>query len=379
MRARFWLVLVVLSLISQIASAADVAWRKDLRQAGIEAQRTGKPILMQVTAEWCGYCHQMIDEVFTQDAVASRINASFIPVLLDADRNPRAVELIGIESFPSTIIISPELNVIGRVEGFHQANAFLAKLAPYGRRQEPVRAQAAGGTRVEPTPDSSNLNSAAVPQTDSDEPGDEGKPTNPASAPVAAAPIAEVTPIPLLPVTRPSSVRPVAETTASDTVLTEPGLTNAGESSTDAASAAAEPARLPALASDSAQPALVAPARQKQDQEPAFEGLCLVSMVTHRKLVPGKGTIEHVHQGQRLWFSSEEHRAEFVASPDRYWPLLDGRCPVAAQREEPNAAGDPRTTAVYRGRLVMFHSFEHRKAFSQNPRGFMPAGEVVAN
>lgn len=374
MRARFWLVLFVLSLISQIASAADVAWRKDLRQAGIEAQRTGKPILMQVTAEWCGYCHKMIDEVFTQEAVAGRINASFIPVLLDADRNPRAVELIGIESFPSTIIISPELNVIGRVEGFHQANAFLAKLAPYGRQQEPVRAQAARATRVEPTPDAGRLNSAVAPQTVPDEPQDLEKPAASASTPVAAAPMAEVTPIPLLPVKLPSSVRPVAETTTSD-----PALTEAGESSKEPEPTATEPARLPVLASDSAQPALAVSPRQKLDQEPAFEGLCLVSMVTHRKLVPGKGTIEHVHQGQRLWFSSEEHRAEFVASPDRYWPLLDGRCPVAAQREEADATGDPRTTAVYRGRLVMFHSFEHRKAFSENPRGFMPASNIAGN
>lgn len=374
MRARYWLVMLAFSLVSQIVSAADVAWRKDLRQAGIEAQRTGKPVLMQVTAEWCGYCHQMIDEVFTQEAVASRINASFIPVLLDADRNPRAVELIGIESFPSTIIISPELNVIGRVEGFHQANAFLAKLAPYARRQEPVRAQAPRATGVEPTPDTGRLNSAVGPQADSEASQDEGMPADRVSKPAAAAPVAEVTPIPLLPVTLPSSVRPVAETTTSDSAST-----NSGESGSEPAATAAEPARFPVLTSDSAQPALAVPARQKLDQEPAFDGLCLVSMVTHRKLVPGRGTIEHVHQGQRLLFSSEEHRAEFVASPDRYWPLLDGRCPVAAQREEPDIAGDPSTTAVYRGRLVMFHSLEHRKAFSQNPRGYMPASDVAAN
>jgi len=368
MRARFWLALLVLPLISQIASAAEVAWRKDLRQAGIEAQRTGKPILMQVTAEWCGYCHRMIDEVFTQDAVARRINASFIPVLLDADRNPRAVELIGIESFPSTIIISAELNVIGRVEGFHQASAFLTKLAPYGRAQE------SGTTRVEPTPVDGRPGFATVPQADTKELRSVAKPANSTPAPITVSPITAVTPIPLLPVTPPSSVRRVADTTDADSTNAD-----ADESEAGSATGAAEPARLPVGASEEALPALDVPALEKSERDPAFEGLCLVSMVTHRKLVPGKETVEHIHRGTRLWFSSEEHRAEFVASPERYWPLLDGRCPVAAQREETDIAGDPRTTAVYRGRLVMFHSFEHRKAFSQNPRGFMPASDVLAN
>ena len=117
------LLALVVALASLPASAAEsgVAWKHNLKKAAAESKRTGKPILLQFKADWCGYCHKMLRETFPDRKLARQVEACFVPVLLDVDENEKLVETIGVNAFPSTIIISPELDVIGRVRGFHTA------------------------------------------------------------------------------------------------------------------------------------------------------------------------------------------------------------------------------------------------------------------
>ena len=130
-------VLVSLSAFST-ASAAGVEWHRNLRDAAAQSEKSGKPILLQFTASWCGYCHKMLRETFTEKEIAAQINKCFVPVVLDADDNEAVVDAVGVEAFPTTVIISPELDVIGRIQGFYQAPQFAQKLAPYCRKSQTV-------------------------------------------------------------------------------------------------------------------------------------------------------------------------------------------------------------------------------------------------
>lgn len=119
------------ALFQNTGAAAGVQWGNDLKKAAAESQKTGKPILITFTASWCTYCHKLIGETFTDQKVIARVNKYFVPVVLDADKNERAVQLLGIEAFPSTIVISPELNVLGRITGFHKAPQMNQHLEPF--------------------------------------------------------------------------------------------------------------------------------------------------------------------------------------------------------------------------------------------------------
>ena len=44
------------------------------------ARKTGKPILYDFTAEWCGPCHLLDDAVFEDAKLAAKINEQFVPV-----------------------------------------------------------------------------------------------------------------------------------------------------------------------------------------------------------------------------------------------------------------------------------------------------------
>jgi YHS domain-containing protein/thiol-disulfide isomerase/thioredoxin len=259
--------LVLLAMFQTSGSAAELKWGNDLKQAAAESQKTGKPILITFTASWCHFCHKLLDETFTDQQVIERVNEYFVPVVLDADENERAVQLLGIEAFPSTVVISPDLNVLGRIKGFHPAPQMARQLEPFCRKQQPALQQAV----VKKTPD---------------------KPT----------------------------ARPVA-------------------------------ARMPA-------------------PETAFSGMCLVSMLDDRDLVRGSSKITEDYRGVKLHFASEKHQQAFKAEPAKYWPLADGHCPVASVRGEKETLGAASTAAVYRGKIVLFRSLNHRSTFAEDPRHF---------
>lgn len=134
--------LVLLVMFQNAGLAAELKWHNDLKKAAAESQKTGKPILITFTASWCHYCHKLLDETFTDQKVIARVNQYFVPVVLDADENEKAVELLGIEAFPSTVVISPELNVLGRITGFHKAPQMAQHLSPFCKEQKPKLRQA---------------------------------------------------------------------------------------------------------------------------------------------------------------------------------------------------------------------------------------------
>lgn len=122
---------VVLSAIQfgQPAWCAEIAWRKDVSAAAREAAATNKPLLVMVEASWCGPCRRMLQQTFPDRAVTARINAGFIPLLIDADQQAALVQKLNINAFPTMLILDANLRVVERVTGFQSAAQMNARLA----------------------------------------------------------------------------------------------------------------------------------------------------------------------------------------------------------------------------------------------------------
>ena len=93
-----------------------VRWREWSDEAFAEAQRENKPILLDIGAVWCHWCHVMDRESYESPEVAEIINAHFVPVKVDRDERPEVdsryqtamAAISGQGGWPLTAFLTPE-------------------------------------------------------------------------------------------------------------------------------------------------------------------------------------------------------------------------------------------------------------------------------
>ena len=96
---------------STAAAAATESTRVDWRSWGPaafdEAAATDTPILLSLSATWCGECHEMDARTYSEPRIAANITDSFVPIRVDVDRNPRVRERYNMGGFPTTAFLTP--------------------------------------------------------------------------------------------------------------------------------------------------------------------------------------------------------------------------------------------------------------------------------
>ena len=97
------------------------------------ASATGKPVLIDFTAEWCQPCHMLDAEVFQNEQLAKKINERFVAVRVtdrqqEEGRNtPRVAQLqerFAVKGFPTVVIAGADLVELARMEGFRGREHF---------------------------------------------------------------------------------------------------------------------------------------------------------------------------------------------------------------------------------------------------------------
>jgi uncharacterized protein YyaL (SSP411 family) len=114
---------VALNSLSRAASAylrsaqhQPIQWNEWGAEAFAKAQRESKPVLLDIGAVWCHWCHVMDRESYENPATAEIINEKFIAVKVDRDERPdvdaryqSAVSAIsGQGGWPLTAFLTPE-------------------------------------------------------------------------------------------------------------------------------------------------------------------------------------------------------------------------------------------------------------------------------
>ncbi|MGA7155649.1 MAG: thioredoxin domain-containing protein [Acidobacteriaceae bacterium] len=114
---------VTLNSLSRAASAylrsaqhQPILWNEWGAEAFAKAKAEGKPVLLDIGAVWCHWCHVMDRESYENPATAEIINANFVAVKVDRDERPdvdtryqSAVAAIsGQGGWPLTAFLTPE-------------------------------------------------------------------------------------------------------------------------------------------------------------------------------------------------------------------------------------------------------------------------------
>ncbi|MBI1347703.1 thioredoxin fold domain-containing protein [bacterium] len=124
-------------------AAEGIPWQRLLKSAHRRAVELDRPLLVIFTASWCTYCHKLIRETSANPKLAQFITANFVPTLLDFDKETRIVEVLAIESLPTTVVLSPQVDLLLHKPGYMKAETFRDTLnAALVRRTEVQQAKA---------------------------------------------------------------------------------------------------------------------------------------------------------------------------------------------------------------------------------------------
>ncbi len=122
-----------------------IHWQANLKDAHKVAIQRNMPIMLVFGAEWCGYCKKLEKTTLSNPQLAKYINSTFVSVHIDVDEEERIAEILEVKSLPCTIILSPNADLLGRLEGFMKPAPMFEKLTSAHKLYSEV--QQTGGMR----------------------------------------------------------------------------------------------------------------------------------------------------------------------------------------------------------------------------------------
>jgi thioredoxin-like negative regulator of GroEL len=101
--------------------AQEVEWRHDYNAARKEATEKNRPLILDFGTENCFWCKKLDLTTLCDPAVVGVLNTRFIPLKVDASRDPRLAEMLGIQSFPTLVLAASDGKILGTLEGYLDA------------------------------------------------------------------------------------------------------------------------------------------------------------------------------------------------------------------------------------------------------------------
>lgn len=96
----------------------------DVDAAWAAAQKSGRPLLVFVTAADCFFCKKMVRQTLSHPQIALANNQRFETTLLHQDDRPELVEQLGVKAFPTTLVVAPSGSVVDGLRGFVEPQKF---------------------------------------------------------------------------------------------------------------------------------------------------------------------------------------------------------------------------------------------------------------
>ena len=86
----------------------------------------------------------------------------------------------------------------------------------------------------------------------------------------------------------------------------------------------------------------------------ALRGYDVVNFFTDKAALKGSSSHSTKHNGATYYFASEDHKALFMAKPDKYLPQYGGYCAFAMGMKNATVPSNPDTYKMIDGKLYVF-------------------------
>ncbi|MCF8276474.1 MAG: thioredoxin family protein [Flavobacteriales bacterium] len=136
--------LSILSLIAVFSTAEASSWavkrenppainyfEGSFEEALKLSAETGKPILLEAHASWCGVCKKMASTTMTDGLVVETVNANYISLNMDMEKGegPALKERYAISGYPTMLVINPDGTVKKTIKGYVGAADLVKELS----------------------------------------------------------------------------------------------------------------------------------------------------------------------------------------------------------------------------------------------------------
>jgi tetratricopeptide (TPR) repeat protein len=131
-------VAVLLALLtSPLAATEKIEWRADYDTARKEATEKNKPLLIDFGTEDCLHCRRMHQTTFRDPAIIRIINESFVPLKVDANREPKLAQALRIQAYPTMILAGNDGKIVKWIEGYMEVARLTGELQVASSIQTP--------------------------------------------------------------------------------------------------------------------------------------------------------------------------------------------------------------------------------------------------
>lgn len=141
-----------LLLLSPALAGAET-WKTDLTSALAESTGSGKPVLVDMYADWCGWCKELERQVFSTPRF-QEFSKRFVLLRVDTEDRGEGGKLaarFGAYNLPTIVIFDRNLSRLAKIEGFAPTEPYIASIeSQLGEHGDYQRRLAAAASLTDP-------------------------------------------------------------------------------------------------------------------------------------------------------------------------------------------------------------------------------------
>ena len=123
-------VLAALAVALALPASAGGSWHKKVADAQKVARQKNQLILVDMFAQWCGWCHRFEREVFPSE-VFQKATEDIVLLRLDTEDRGEGTQYaakFGVTQLPTFLLLAPDLSLAGVIRGYAPPKEFVGHL-----------------------------------------------------------------------------------------------------------------------------------------------------------------------------------------------------------------------------------------------------------
>jgi FKBP-type peptidyl-prolyl cis-trans isomerase 2 len=107
--------------------SAELPWREDHDVALAQAKKEGKPAVLVLHADWCGFCKKLFSETMPDPRI-SALRDTFSWIKVNSDKLTEYKKLYGQDGYPMIVLFKADGSIATKLDGFQEAPRLRAAL-----------------------------------------------------------------------------------------------------------------------------------------------------------------------------------------------------------------------------------------------------------